>query len=124
MSYGILAQFTLVLHILYILFAVSGGLLALLWKRAWMIHLPAVLWGLVVEFLGFDCPLTTIENYFRTAAGQQGYGIGFIDHFLSSVIYPDLSPVFHILLGIGLGMVNMAVYAYLYKRGIFDRPLN
>lgn len=114
MEFRIAADLVLLSHLAFIIFVTLGGLLNLRWRRAWMIHLPAILWGFVVEFLALDCPLTDLENYLRVSAGEQGYEGGFIDHFLSSVIYPGLSPSLHIWLGVLLALVNVAVYSYVF----------
>jgi len=121
MEYRIAAELVLVSHLAYIIYVTLGGLLNLRWRRAWMIHLPAILWGFLVEFLSLNCPLTDLENYLRAAAGESGYERGFIDHFLSSLIYPGLSPALHIWLGISLAAVNLAVYIFLFRKGAFSR---
>jgi len=115
MRYRLAADAVLVLHLAFIVFVTLGGLLNLRWKRFWLLHLPALIWGFVVEFLAVVCPLTTIENYFRVAAGEHGYERGFIDYFISSLIYPGLSPSIHILLGIVLALLNLVIYFYLFK---------
>ncbi|QQS42141.1 MAG: DUF2784 domain-containing protein [Acidobacteriota bacterium] len=124
MFYALLANLFLLAHLAFIFFAVLGGLFALKWPRAWMLHAPALSWACLVEFLLLDCPLTSMENDFREAAGQTGYETGFIDHFISYLIYPGLPPEFHIFLGIVLGAFNIAVYGYLIKSGsiAFGRP--
>ena len=121
MEYRIAAEIVLLSHLAFIIYVTVGGLLNLRWKRAWMVHLPAILWGVLVEFLGLDCPLTDLENLFRAAAGEKGYEQGFIDHFLSSIIYPGLTPSLHIWLGISLAVINCAIYLYLFKKKAFSR---
>ena len=115
MVHSLLAQLVLVLHFAYIVFAVFGGLWGLRWKRAWMIHGPALVWALAVELLVIDCPLTALENRFRTAAGQTGYETGFLDHFLTSLIYPGLPEYIHLAMGIALGAFNVFIYLYLVR---------
>lgn len=77
-----------------------------------MLHAPALLWAFLVEFLVLDCPLTSMENGFRIAAGQNGYETGFIDHFISSLIYPGLPPI---AMGAALALLNAGIYIYLLK---------
>lgn len=119
MIYRIAAELVLVSHLAFIVYVTLGAFLNLRWRRAWMLHIPALAWGVLVEFLGYVCPLTTLENFFRVAAGEQGYETGFIDHFLTTLIYPGLSPSLHILLGIALAAFNVAIYIYLFRKDAF-----
>ena len=52
-------------------------------------HLPAAAWAVWIEWSGGICPLTPLELRLRQAAGQQGYGGGFIEHYLTAAIYPE-----------------------------------
>lgn len=118
MIYQILADVVLVIHLLFIFFVVAGGLLAL-WKRwvAWL-HLPAAIWGALIEFMGWYCPLTPLENDLRQLAGQSGYEGGFIEHYLLPVIYPDgLTREIQLMLGTIVVVINLAIYIYVLRTG-------
>ena len=81
------------------------------------LHLPAVAWGIAVEVLHLPCPLTRWENLFRHLAGQDGYGGGFIEHYILTMIYPaGLTANTQLVLGAVVVVVNLAVYARLIKR--------
>lgn len=41
----VLADLVILVHILFIVFVLVGGLLALRWRWAPLLHLPAVVWG-------------------------------------------------------------------------------
>ena len=45
-------------------------------------HVPMAVCGAMVEFVGFTCPLTPLENYLRRRAGETRYRGGFIAHYL------------------------------------------
>lgn len=112
MSSRILADLIIILHLLFIVFTVFGGLLTL-W-RPWlaMLHLPAAGWGAYIEISGNFCPLTPLENHFIRAAGDKGYTGGFIEHYLIPVIYPPaLTSDIQIFLGIFVIAFNLIVYA-------------
>ncbi len=117
MPYRILADLVLVLHLLFIVFVVAGGLLA--WRCSWLtlLHLPAAAWGAFIEFSGDTCPLTPLENRLRILAGIEGYESGFIEHYLSPIIYPE-GLTHEIQLGLGLFViaVNLLLYAILLFR--------
>lgn len=105
------------LHFLFVAFVVAGGFLA--WRRprlAW-VHVPAAIWGALIEFLGWICPLTPLENHFRRLAGDAGYAGGFIEHYLIPVIYPaGLTPAIQVALGIAVLAVNGVAYGMLLRR--------
>lgn len=116
------ADAVLVLHGLFIAWVVAGGLTAL-W-RSWLVwlHLPAAAWGVWIEWSGGLCPLTPLENRLRAAAGEQGYRGGFIEHYLTAAIYPDgLTRDVQWWLGVGVIVVNAAVYAFVVARVIARR---
>ncbi len=83
-----LSNLTIITHFLFILFVLFGGLLVLRWpKWAWL-HLPAILWGFLVELNGWFCPLTQWENHYRHLAGAEVYEGDFIGEYLIPLIYP------------------------------------
>ncbi len=88
MWYRIAADLVVAVHLLFISFVVGGAFLAWRWPRIIWAHLPAMVYGALVEFTGFTCPLTPLENYLRHRAGDAGYRGGFIAHYLVAVIYP------------------------------------
>lgn len=117
MGYRLAADLTLVLHLSFIIFVLFGGLLALR-KRFWLwVHLPAMLWGLWVEWAGWLCPLTPLENYFRRLASGQEYSESFVEHYLVPLIYPDQLTVSQqwVLGAVALG-INIVIYLYVFRR--------
>jgi hypothetical protein len=118
MVYKLLADFILLLHFAFIIFVIFGGLLALRnIKWAWL-HVPAAVWGGLVEFAGWICPLTPLENwlYFRTGAGT--YQESFIAHYLLPFIYPtELTRNVQIIIGAGVVLISVLIYSFVfYKR--------
>jgi len=83
-----LADAVVAAHAAFIVFALFGAALLVRWPGLVWLHVPALAWGGFVEFTGRICPLTAIEDRFRAAAGQAGYSGGFIDHYVTPVIYP------------------------------------
>lgn len=117
MAYGWLADLVLVIHGTFVLFVVLGGLLALRWPRAAWFHLPAAAWGALIEFGGWICPLTPLENHLRALAGQAGYAGGFIEHYLLAWLYPSgLTRNVQLALGLAVVAFNAAVYARVVGR--------
>ena len=117
MIYRALADLVLVLHLAFIVFALAGGLLALRWRWAPLVHLPAALWGVLVQVSGRVCPLTPLENALRSAAGDAGYAGGFIEHYLVPTIYPvALSPQVGLLLASLVVLANALAYSMVWWR--------
>ncbi|MFF2083181.1 DUF2784 domain-containing protein [Nocardia sp. NPDC058176] len=90
MPFRVLADVFAVTHVAFIAYVVAGGFLAWRWPRTIGLHLLAVAWGFGTILIGFDCPLTHAENWARQRAGVAELpATGFIDHYLTGVIYPD-----------------------------------
>jgi len=113
----LLAEFIVILHLLFIIFALIGGLLVIKWPRLVWLHIPVVVWGALTEFLGLICPLTPLEIWLRQQAGVDPYQGGFISHYLLPLVYPPgLTPGIQWLLGGSLVTFNILIYAWLYTR--------
>jgi|SRR5471032_1482164 len=117
MVYRLAADGVVIFHLLFIVFAVAGGLLVLRWRWLVVLHLPAMVWGAIVEFLHLYCPLTPLENALRANAGGQGYSGDFIEHYLIPLIYPaGLTPQIQLWLGGVVVLFNALVYGWLGVR--------
>lgn len=117
MSARLAAEALLVLHLGFVLFALFGGLLVA-WKRGFVfLHLPAVIWAVLVELLGASCPLTAWEKLLRQKAGESGYSEGFIEHYILPVLYPSwlTLPVQYVLAAVVVA-VNLAIYAWVWRQ--------
>ena len=115
MIYSIAADGVLLLHFTFILFAVLGGLLVLRRPSLLKVHLAAVFWGVGIEWIGWICPLTPLENYLRQQGGETGYEGGFIEHYLGLLLYPEnLTIELRYLLGMGLVVVNLTIYGFVF----------
>ena len=117
MPYGVLADLVLVVHLGFVLFVAPGGLLVLRWPRLAWIHLPAAAWGALIEFTGGICPLTPLENRLRVLAGEAGYAGGFVEHYVTAVLYPDgLTRGAQVVLGVLVLLLNAVIYRRLLRR--------
>ncbi|HSG10442.1 MAG TPA: DUF2784 domain-containing protein [Gammaproteobacteria bacterium] len=117
MTSSLAADLLVLLHLAFIVFVVLGGLLVWRWWRMVFLHLPASVWGVLLEFNGWQCPLTPLEQQLRVAAGEAGYSGSFIAHYLLPVIYPaGLAPGFQMALGAGALLINLVIYGWLLLR--------
>ena len=113
MLYHLSADLILIIHLAFVLFVALGGFLVLRRPRLMCLHLPAVVWGALSEFLGVICPLTPLETTLRELGGGTGYAGDFIEHYITALIYPSgLTRGLQIALGFGALLLNMAIYGY------------
>ena len=113
----LMADLIVLLHFAFVLFVVLGGLLALRWPRVAWLHIPAVIWGALVEFTGWICPLTPLENRLRRASGETSYQGDFIAHYILPALYPNglTRRISSCSAAIALA-VNFAIYALVVVR--------
>jgi Protein of Unknown function (DUF2784) len=117
MSYRLLADLVLILHAGFVAFVLFGALLVWRWPRLAWVHVPVVLWGAGIEFLGGICPLTPLENHWRRLAGELGYPGGFVEQYVLSALYPDgLTRQVQFVLGALVLVLNGAIYAWILRR--------
>lgn len=125
MWYSWLADLILLLHACFVLFVIFGGFLTLKWPRAPWLHLPAALWGATVEFTGWICPLTPLENWLRAQGGEVGYENDFMARYLLPILYPgDLTRDLQLLLGTVVVVLNAAVYWWLWRTQAYGASRN
>ena len=111
MPFRWLADFVLLVHFAFVVFVILGGLLVLRWPKVAWVHLPAAAWGVVIEFAGWICPLTPLENALRIRGGEPGYAGDFIGHYVAAVLYPaGLTRGAQIVLGLLALFINVVVY--------------
>jgi len=113
----ILGNLVLGFHFAFVAFSVLGGFLVL-WKRwiAWL-HVPSVLWSSFVNLFSHVCPLTPMENRFRHLAGQAGYEGGFIEHYITPLVYPGGMPR-RMELAAGYSILIWYAFVYAFVVGV------
>jgi Protein of Unknown function (DUF2784) len=111
-AWRVLADALVLAHFAFVAFVVVGGFLTWRWRLAALAHLPAFAWGVWIELSGAICPLTPLENHWRTLAGERGYSGGFVEHYVVPVLYPPgLTPHTQWLLAAVLITLNIVAYA-------------
>jgi len=117
MLFRLAADAVVLIHLAFIFFVCCGGFFAWRWRRVAWFHVPAAIWGALIEFAGWICPLTPFENKLRALAGGAGYQGGFIDHYLIPVIYPErLTFSMQLAFGTLVVILNAFAYAVYFKR--------
>ena len=111
------AGIILIIHFLFILFVLFGALLFFVAKKMVFIHIPAIIWGSYIELTHSICPLTYLENWFLHKANLTTYSEGFIQNYLVPIVYPmNLTKDLQIFLGIGLIVMNIVIYAFIFSK--------
>jgi hypothetical protein len=117
MLYHALSNLVLIVHLVFVLFVVLGGLLVLKWRSLAWLHVPAFLWGVVIELTGWVCPLTPLENWLREKGGGPVYRTGFIEHYILPLLYPAaLTRRSQIVLGLVVLGINLGLYGWILCR--------
>ncbi len=117
MPYRLLADLVVLLHLAFVLFVVSGGVLALKWRWVAWLHLPAAAWGAAVECGGWMCPLTPLEHWLRGQAGETAAQSDFIARYVLPTLYPEgLTREVQFALGTLVVVVNLVIYGWLWRR--------
>lgn len=116
MAAGLAADAVVVLHGLFVLFVIFGWVLVARWPRVAWVHLPAAIWGALIEFAGWICPLTPLEVHLRELAGSEGYESGFIEHYFLRLLYPEgLTRSIQLTLGGIVVLMNVVAYAAIVR---------
>lgn len=117
MFYRLAADAVVILHLAFVIFVVAGGLLVCKWRWMAWLHVPAVVWAVLLEFNGWLCPLTPLEIEMRAAGGQAGYAGGFIEHYILPVLYPAaLDAKLQLATGVFVIVMNIVVYGWVLLR--------
>ncbi len=111
------ADLIVLIHFGFIFFVIFGGFLALRCRKLIWLHAPAAIWGILIEFFGWICPLTTLENELRQNSEDGAYSTGFIEHYIIPVIYPEgLTRDIQIVLGLAVFVLNLFIYTLFFKK--------
>ena len=112
--YTALADGVLAVHLGWIVFVAAGSL----WTRGrrvlTAVHIASLVWGIAVEAGPWPCPLTLLEQHLETLAGVDPYRGSFLLHYLDAIVYPDIPSWLLMAAGIGVCVLNLAVYARRY----------
>jgi hypothetical protein len=104
----------LAIHLGWIIWVIAGAF----WTngRPWLtsLHIASLVWGIVVETGPWPCPLTMAEDFFQAKAGLSPYRGGFLLHYLSEIVYPNLSYQLVTVCGVAVCAINLAVYVRRY----------
>jgi len=117
MFYLFISDIVVLLHFGFVLYVIFGGFLLFKWPKSIWVHIPAVIWGSVVEIFNITCPLTILENLFRYKAGTGTYEADFIGEYILPILYPDgLTREIQLILGIAVIIGNSLIYYFVFRK--------
>lgn len=123
MTAQLAADVVLLIHFAFVVFVVAGGFLVLHWPRLAWLHLPAACWGVLIEYFGWICPLTPLEQHLRSLAGQTADWDSLVEHYFLPLLYPaELTRPLQIALGSLVLLLNLTIYGVLLHRLRKTRP--
>ena len=132
LPYQSLADVVLSLHVAIVVFVIGGLVLIvagnlrgwrwvnLLWFR--LAHLAAIAVVVAEAWLGFVCPLTSLEMWLRAKAQRTTYTGSFIEHWLQRILYFQVSSWVFTLAYTLFALVVVAVWWYFPPRSNRSRP--
>ncbi len=111
-----MAAAVLVLHLVWILWAIFGALATR--GRPWLtaFHVLSLIWGIIVEAGPWPCPLTLAEQALEARAGFRPWSGGFLVHWLEAIVYPDLPAWLVTSVGVAVCLFNLGIYARRLRR--------
>jgi Protein of Unknown function (DUF2784) len=125
MAAKLTADALVLFHFAFILFVIGGGFLVRRWFWVVWVHIPCAIWGALIEFAGWICPLTPLENNLRISAGYSGYSGGFIENYIIPIVYPaGLTYDIQILCGLGVVIINIWAYNFIWWHPLLYRLKN
>ena len=111
MIYRALARAVAAVHVTFVLFVVVGSLLVLRWPGLMWVHLLSVLWAGATLAFDLGCPLTPWEKSLWRRGGREPYAEGFLQHHILRTLTSNTnSRRDHVVLGIGVVVLNTVVY--------------
>lgn len=116
-GYAIVAVLAAAAHFAFIGYMLTGGFLALRWPRTIWLHVAVVIWGVSIELIDFVCPLTWLERWARIRAGMEPIPVdGFIDYYLTGVVYPASAATLVLILALILVLASWVLFAVRRRR--------
>ena len=118
--YRLLADLVVLVHFAFVVFVIFGGFFVARRRRVMPFHLAAAVWAALIEFGGWICPLTPLENRLREKSGSGGYQSDFVAHYILPILYPEgLTRETQIALGALVIVINLGIYGWIlrYKSG-------
>ncbi len=111
MPYRILADITVILHFLWILFLLFGAFLGIRRRGIKIIHISGLVFALVLQVFSWYCPLTYLEVWLRARHDPaSAYAGSFIIHYVEKLVYLDISRTLLFAVTLLICALNVWIY--------------
>ena len=115
MMYRLLAALVAAIHIAYATFVAFGAFIVLKYPAVLWLHFACVVWACGTTIMDLGCPVTPLEKRLWLRGGRKPYETGFINKYiLRSNASGTKSHTNHIILGVVMGIWNIALYLLLF----------
>ncbi|MDI6761814.1 MAG: DUF2784 domain-containing protein [Thermodesulfobacteriota bacterium] len=111
MFYKVLADITVLIHFLWIVFLFLGAIWGRKSRAVKTFHLAGLAFAFIIQIFDWYCPLTHLEAWLR-AKHNPGltYTGSFIIHYVEKIIYIEISPTIILIVTLLLGGLNVWIY--------------
>lgn len=111
MPYKVLADFTVLVHFLWILFLVLGALWGRRSRTVRWIHLGGLGFAGALQVFDWYCPLTHLESWLRVRHDPHtAYTGSYLIHYIEKVVYLEVPHSLIVVLTLALCAVNLRIY--------------
>ncbi len=115
--YALLGDAVVCLHFLWVLFILSGIILARRFAVFSILHLTGLIFTLFLNLTGWFCPLTYLENYMYSLQNPGlAYSGSFLSRYLQQIIYLDVPEVYLRIGAIVWVGMNVGGYLLIFKK--------
>ena len=115
MLYKILADITVFVHFIWIVFLFLGAVWGVRSKVIRIFHLSGLFFAILLQVFGWYCPFTHLEVWLRSKHDPTiAYMGSFIIYYIERLVYLEISQAGILLATIGLVVFNS--WLYLRKR--------
>lgn len=111
MGYKILADVTVLIHFLWIVFLLMGAIWGRRKRLIKILHLSGLAFALTIQLFGWHCPLTHLEVWLRLKHHPDlTYAGSFIIHYVEKLIYVEIAPSLIFFATLLLAGLNLWIY--------------
>jgi Protein of Unknown function (DUF2784) len=114
--YRVMAAGVLAFHLAWIAWVIVGALFTRNRPALTWLHIASLVYGIAVETIGFQCPLTTAELWLMARGGLRPYEGSFLIHYLGLIVYPNISLVLLEGAGVAVCLFNLGIYLLRFTR--------
>jgi uncharacterized membrane protein len=115
MFYMLAADFVVLVHFLWIIFLIFGVFIGRKYRAIKIFHIAGLGFSVVMQILGWYCPLTYLEIWLRQKhAPLLSYSGSFIVYYMEKLIYIKIAP--WIIFVLTLILISITAYIYYGKR--------